>query len=46
MPEVGSGGIGAVSWGISASLVGVLILAVVVFVAWKAAKFLWIAFLK
>ena len=39
-----SGGLGAVSIGISETLIGLLILAVVVFGIWKLAKLVWAAF--
>jgi hypothetical protein len=44
MNTVGSGGLGAVSIGLSESLIGLLILIVVVFGLWKLAKLLWAAF--
>jgi hypothetical protein len=40
----GSGGFGAVSIGLSATLIGLVILIVVVFGIWKLAKLLWAAF--
>ena len=40
----GSGGLGAVSIGISETLIGLVILVVVVFGIWKLAKLLWAAF--
>jgi hypothetical protein len=42
--QTGSGGFGAVSFGISDGLIGLIILAVVVFAVWKLAKLLWAAF--
>jgi hypothetical protein len=41
MQTTGSGGIGAVSFGISEALVALLVLVVVVFLVWKLAAFLW-----
>ena len=41
----GSGGLGAVSIGISDTLIGLVILIVVVFGLWKLAKLVWAAFL-
>jgi hypothetical protein len=40
----GSGGVGAVSLGISEMFVGVVILLVVLFGIWKIAKIIWAAF--
>ena len=40
----GSGGLGAVSIGISETLIGLVILVAVVFGLWKVAKLLWTAF--
>jgi hypothetical protein len=40
MNTTGSGGLGAVSAGISEALVGVVILVVVLFVVWKVVKIL------
>jgi hypothetical protein len=40
----GSGGLGAVSIGISETLIGLVILIVVVFGIWKLAKLVWAAF--
>ena len=40
----GSGGLGAVSIGISETLIGLVILAVVLFGIWKLVKLLWAAF--
>jgi hypothetical protein len=43
MQNTGSGGLGAVSIGISESLIGLIILAVVLFGLWKLAKLIWAA---
>ena len=43
MQDVGSGGIGAVSFGISEIFIGLIVLVVVLFVVWKLAKLLWAA---
>jgi hypothetical protein len=40
----GSGGLGAVSIGLSETLIGLVILVAVVFGIWKLAKLLWAAF--
>jgi hypothetical protein len=40
----GSGGLGAVSIGISETLIGLVILVAVLFGVWKVAKLLWAAF--
>ena len=40
----GSGGLGAVSFGITETLIGLVILVAVVFAIWKLAKLLWAAF--
>jgi hypothetical protein len=40
----GSGGLGAVSIGISETLIGLVILIVVVFGLWKLARLLWAEF--
>ena len=40
----GSGGLGAISPGISETVIGLVILVVVLFVIWKLAKLLWAAF--
>ena len=42
--QTGSGGIGFVSIGIPELLIGVVVLAGVLFVLWKLAKLLWAAF--
>jgi phage shock protein PspC (stress-responsive transcriptional regulator) len=39
-----SGGLGAVSFGISSTLVGVVVLLVVLFGLWKLAKIVWAIF--
>ena len=45
MPSAqGSGGIGAISIGISETLIGLVILVAIVFGVWKVAKLLWAAF--
>jgi hypothetical protein len=44
MQDIGSGGLAAVSIGISESLVGLVILAVVLFGLWKLGQLLWAAF--
>lgn len=41
---MGSGGLGAVSIGLSETLIGLVILLAVVFGLWKVAKLLWAAF--
>ena len=41
---MGSGGLGAVSIGLSETLIGLVILVAVVFGLWKVAKLLWAAF--
>ena len=43
MQSIGSGGLGAVSNGISETVVGLVILVLVLFGAWKLAKLLWVA---
>lgn len=43
MNEIGSGGLGAVSIGIPEAFVVVILLAAVLFGAWKLAKILWAA---
>lgn len=40
----GSGGLGAVSIGISETLIGLVILVVVLFGIWKLVKLVWAAF--
>jgi hypothetical protein len=42
--QTGSGGVGAVSIGISESLVGLVILIALVFGLWKLVKLIWAAF--
>ena len=42
--DAGSGGLGAVSVGISESVVWLIILLVVLFGVWKLVKLLWAAF--
>ena len=42
--QMGSGGLGAVSIGLSETLIGLVILVAVVFGLWKIAKLLWAAF--
>jgi hypothetical protein len=42
--QTGSGGVGAVSIGISESLVGLVILIALVFGLWKLGKLIWAAF--
>jgi len=44
MQGTGSGGLGAVSFGISEALVGFIVLLIVLFGVWKLAKILWAAF--
>ena len=44
MLSIGSGGFGAVSIGISESLIGLTILVGILFGLWKLAKLLWAAF--
>ncbi len=44
MQSTGSGGLGAVSVGISELLIGLVILLVVLFGLWKLAKLIWAAF--
>ena len=43
MQDHGGGGLGLVSFGISEALIGVVILAVLLFAVWKLAKLLWVA---
>jgi hypothetical protein len=43
LQEQGSGGLGAVSFGISESLVALVLLVAVLFGVWKLAKLLWAA---
>jgi hypothetical protein len=40
----GSGGLGAVSFGFTETLIGLAILVVVVVLLWKLVKFVWAAF--
>jgi hypothetical protein len=44
MQVQGSGGLGAVSHGISEALIAIAVLIAVLFVVWKVAKLLWAAF--
>jgi len=44
MQNQGSGGIAAVSVGVSESLVGLVLLVVLLFGPWKLAKLVWAAF--
>jgi hypothetical protein len=44
MNITGSGGLGAVSFGITGAVVGVVVLLVVLFGLWKLAKIVWAAF--
>lgn len=44
MQSSGSGGLGAVSIGISESLIVLVVLVVVLVALWKVAKLLWAAF--
>ena len=44
MQDQGSGGFGAVSYGISDALIAIVVLIAVLFVAWKVAKLVWAAF--
>jgi hypothetical protein len=44
MQDTGSGGIGAVSIGISETLIGLIVLVIVLVAVWKLAKILWAVF--
>ena len=44
MDSIGSGGLGAVSFGISANLIGLFLVVLVLIGLWKLAKLLWAAF--
>ena len=44
MQSTGSGGLGAVSIGISESLIGLIVLIALLFGLWKLVKLVWAAF--